>query len=329
VAWRRYLDSGEKLYLERGLAVARQGLEMAPNDPRPLSILFSLNLDSGHLDEAEALLAKTEEVDPAGSLFQRGQLAERRGHPEEALKLMTEAVRLQPSWQSLLTVANAEYRQGRLDDARRHLEQLLARSPGDVEGLRTLAQIELLRSPDRAVALLRAAAAHDPTPKSLTNLGVDLLLLRRYAEAEQSLRRGLALQPDDPSAALNLADCLTLSGRRAEADPLYARVVRETGRATTPGNWQILSVQAQALAHLGQTDQAVDVIQQALRLTPENAQLAYEAAVVYTLVGDRGSALFHARQAASRGVDAYWFSLPFFDPLRGDPAFAKLGPKPL
>ncbi len=329
VAWRRYLDTGEKHYLARGLAVARQGLDMAPNDPRPLSILFSLNLDSGHLDEAEALLARTEEVDPAGSLFQRGQLAERRGHPEEALKLMTEAVRLQPSWQSLLTVANAEYRQGRLDDARRHLQQLLARSPGNVEGLRTLAQIELLRSPDRAVELLRAAAAHDPTPKSLTNLGVDLLLLRRYAEAEQSLRRGLALQPGDPSAALNLADCLTLMGRPAEAAPLYAGVVRDTGRAATPGNWQILSVQAQALAHLGQTDQAVDVIQQALRLTPENAQLAYEAAVVYTLVGDRGSALFHARQAASRGVDAYWFSLPFFDPLRGDPAFAKLGPKPL
>ncbi len=31
-------------------------------------------------------------------------------------------------------------------------EQLLARSPGNVEGLKMLAQIELLRNPERAVA---------------------------------------------------------------------------------------------------------------------------------------------------------------------------------
>jgi serine/threonine-protein kinase len=281
-------------------------------------------LESGRFDEAESLLKRMEEIDPAGSLLRRGQLAERRGQPEEALKLMAEAVRLQPSWQALLTVAIAEYRQSRFDDARRHLEQLLQRSPGNLAGLQTLAQIELLRNPDRAVALLREAARHDPGSKSLTNLGVALVLLRRYDEAEQSLRLALAQQPDDPSASLNLADCLTLAGRAEEARRLYANIAASVERSSTPGNWQLLSVKAQALAHLGRTVEAVETIQQALRLTPDNAQLAYEAAVVYILLGDRGSALFHVRQAANRGVDAYWFALPFFDPLRGEPAFQAL-----
>jgi tetratricopeptide (TPR) repeat protein len=324
VAKKLYVDTGEDRYLQRGLAISKQALAMAPNDPQPLDTLFSLNLESGRFDEAESLLARMEAIDPAGSLLRRGQLAERRGQPEEALKLMTEAVRLQPSWQALLTVANAEYRQSRLADAKRHLEQLLERSPGNIEGLRTLAQLELLVNPDRAVALLREAAQRDPGSQSITNLGVALLLLRRYGQAEQSFRRALAMQPDDPTASLNLADCLVLGGREAEARQLYTRTIGAAERMATPGNWQLLAIKAQALAHLGETVKAVEAIQQALRLTPDNAQLAYEAAVVYVLLGDRSSALFHARQAASSGVDAYWFALPFFDPLRGEPDFQAL-----
>jgi tetratricopeptide (TPR) repeat protein len=321
VARRLYQNTGEPRYRERGLAVAREAQRVAPADPRPLEVLFELELAAGHLDQAEAALNKLQEIDPAGSLLQRGLLAERRGHPQEALDLMRAAIRLQPSWQTLLTVANAEYRQSRYDDARRHLEELLARSPGNVEGLKTLAQIELLRHPERAVALLREAAKSDPGSDSLTNLGVALLLLRRYGEAESVLRQAVALRPDDPDPILNLADCLSLLGRGAEARPLYARLA---ARKATPGDWHALSVQAQALAHLGETGKALEAIQQALRLSPDNSQLAYEAAVVYVLVGDRASALFQARQAAAKKIDANWFALPFFDPLRGDPAFQAL-----
>ncbi|HEY4594971.1 MAG TPA: hypothetical protein VIJ02_01115, partial [Thermoanaerobaculia bacterium] len=110
-------------------------------------------------------------------------------------------------------------------------------------------------------------------------------------------------------------------GRTAEARSLYARLA---ARNAAPGDWNTLSVQAQALAHLEEAEKAVEAIQQALRLSPDNSQLAYEAAVVYVLVGDRASALFQARQAAAQKVDANWFALPFFDPLRNEPAFQAL-----
>jgi serine/threonine-protein kinase len=324
LAERLYLDSGEERYLDRALAVAGQARELAPDDPRPLEILFSLNLSAGRLDQAEEILEKLEEINPSSSLLPRGQLAERRGHPEEALKLMADAARLQPSWRMLLTVANAEYRLGRLDDARRHLEELLERSPGNLGGLKTLAQIELLRDPERAVALFREAVKSDPGTGSLTNLGVSLLLLQRYGEAEASLRQALAGQPDDPSAALNLADCLSLLGRPAEARRLYAGIAETADARATPGAWRMLGIQAQALAHLGETEKALETIQQALRLTPDNGQLAYEAALVFTLVGDRSSALFHVRRAIAQKVDIRWFTLPFFDPLRNEPSFQTL-----
>jgi tetratricopeptide (TPR) repeat protein len=323
VARRRYEETGDARYLKRGLAAIQDAVRIAPGDPRPLEARFELELSAGHLDAAEAALADLEGIDPAGSLLQRGLLVERRGRPAEGLELMRSAVRLQPSWLNLLTLANAEYRQSRLDDARRHAEELLARSPGNVDGLKMLAQIELLRNPERAVTLLREAAKSDPGADSLSNLGVNLTLLRRYGEAEDSLRKALTLQPDDPVAALDLADCLTLLGRAAEARRLYARIAEDTARRPTPG-WDVLAIRAQALAHLGETDQAVEAIQQALRLSPDNGQLAYEAAVVYAVIGDRGSAVFYARRAIAQRVDPNWLALPFFDPLRGEPAFQLL-----
>src|SRR6185436_16054223 len=179
VARRRYTETGESHYLAQGLAAVQDAIRIAPGDPRPLEVRFELELSAGHLDEAEAALASLEEIDPAGSLLQRGLLAESRGRPAEGLELMQAAVRLQPSWPNLLSLANAEYRQSRFDDARRHAEELLDRSPGNVDGLNMLAQIELLRNPQRAMALLREAAKSDPGADSLSNLGVNLLLLRR------------------------------------------------------------------------------------------------------------------------------------------------------
>ena len=242
----------------------------------------------------------------------------------ELERVMTAAVRLQPSWRALLILANTEYRLGRLEPAVQHLDELLERSPGNVEGLRALSQIELLRNPQRAVILLQDLVQRRPEAGALTNLGLAFLLLRRYGEAEGSFRQALALQPNDPAAALNLADCLTLLGRDAEARPLYRGIVAAVEGAPTLDGWPRLSIKAQALAHLGEPARAVESIQQALQRMPDNAQLAFEAAVVYAVIGDRNSALFNARRAADRGLDARWFRFPWFDALRDDPAFPVL-----
>jgi tetratricopeptide (TPR) repeat protein len=325
VARRLYSDSGDRKYLDHGVDVARQARELAPDDPRPLASLFDLELEAKNLTQAEAILAQLARVDPASALLRRGQLAEARGQSDQAVELMTAAVQMQPSWRMFYVLANMEYRLGRLDAARRHLGELLQRSPGNVDGLRTLAQIELLNDPQRAVPLLQQLVSRREEPASLTNLGLAFLLLRRYAEAEGSFRRALELQPGDPSAALNLADCLSLLGREAEARELYRGILATlAGTAPTLANWTLISIRAQALAHLGERAPAIEAIQQALRLTPDNAQLALEAAVVYVVVGDRGSAVFHARRAATLGLDARWFTFAWFDPLRADPAFAAL-----
>jgi serine/threonine-protein kinase len=326
-AYSLFRSTGEARHLDRGLRVARQARELAPDDPRPLLNLVDLHLAAGRLDEAAAELTRLEGLEPASAalLLRKSRLAERRGDTGEALAFMQRAVERQPSALYLLSIAHLEYRLGRLDDARRHLEALLARAPDHSDGLSTLAQIELLDGdPRRAVEPLRRLARNSPgAPAPLTNLGVALMLLGRHAEAETVLRQALSLSPEDPAAALNLADDLWLLGRPDEARDLYRQVVERIDAIAAPP-WMLLSTQALALAHLGESRRAVEMIQKALRESPDNAQLASEAARVYVLVGDRNSALVHAQKALEGGVSPAWFSFPWFDPLRGDPTFAAL-----
>jgi serine/threonine protein kinase/Flp pilus assembly protein TadD len=319
VARRLYTSSGDKRYLERGIAVARQARQRAPGDSRPLSNLFYLYLDAGRYPEAETVLEQLKDVDPAGSMFEGGMLAERQGHPQEALTLMAEATRLRPSWRALLMLANHEYDQGQLDEAQSHYEELLRRVPGKPEGLKGLAVIEMQRNPRQAIPILRDLAARAPDGATFNNLGVALLLERRYVEAEESSRRAVKLQPDSPANALNLADCLTLLNRSEDARPLYLDIVAKADRTATPGNWEILSIKAQALAHLGDSTHAVEVIQQALRVAPNSPQLAGAAAVVYTLAGAQETALRYARLATPGALEN-----PFLDPLQSNPTFQKL-----
>ena len=129
------------------------------------------------------------EVDRATSLFRQSQLAERQGSPGEALKLRAEATSRHPSVIAFLFLANFEYQQGHMEEARDHYKEALRLEPGNLSGIKGLNQIEVLVNPEQAVKRLSEAVKRDPGPDSLINLGVSLLSLRRYVEAEADLGR--------------------------------------------------------------------------------------------------------------------------------------------
>ncbi|HEY9420328.1 MAG TPA: protein kinase, partial [Thermoanaerobaculia bacterium] len=320
----RFKDRRDPDDLERAGALLEEARKLAPLDPRPLFILFGLELDRGRLDRAGEALREIERLRP-GDLavrVQRARLLERLGQPEQALALMREAAVEHPSWRNLFWTADLEFRLGHAAEARRHLEDLLDRFPGYYLGRSLLAQVELLNgSPERAAALYTGIVREDPRMADLVNLGLAHLLLRRHAAAEARFRQALALEPANPFVGLNLADSLLLQGRRDEAEKSYREVLDQVARDPAASQWQLRSVQAQAFAHLGRRREAVAMVQEVLRLAPENPQALYEAALVYTLLGDRSSALFNAEKALEKGVELRWFSFPWFDPLRAFPDF--------
>lgn len=321
----RFFHSRDPADLERAFELLRQARSLAPTDPRPLLAEFEAALAGERLDQAERTLADLQRLQPGepGILVARARLLERHGKAREALLLLRQAVEQRPARTFLNRLANLEYRLGETGSARRHLEEILRRSPGHYATRSLLAQIELSNGdPRRAAELYEAMIRQQPGFEVVTNLGVARMLLHEHPQAEAHLRRAVEMEPQNPGVLLNLADVVLLQGRKQEAEGLYRRTLDLSERDPAPTNWQLHTIRAQALAHLGARSEAVETIQKVLAL--EDNQAAAEAALVYALVGDEASAVVNARRAAAQGIAPSWFALPWFDPLRSSAEFRRL-----
>jgi serine/threonine-protein kinase len=323
---KRFEVTRNRADLERAAQEVERARATAPDDPRVLVQQATLARVAGRLDEAAALLERLRRLEPGNAqrLQQQALLLERRGRRPEAVALLREVVHQLPSAGSHLNLGSMLYRQGDVAGARREMEAALALAPEHYNGLSSLAQLELASGdPLRAAALYETLVRRSPEYTELTNLGTAYLLGGRYADAARRFREALARTPGSPAALLNLADAELLSGRPRDAAALYGQVLAAVDRDPQPE--KLLTVRAQALAHLGRAPEAIAALQEALRLDPDSPFKAYEASLVYVLVGDRASALWNAERALDRGFDRRWFAFPWFAPLRAELA-ARPGP---
>jgi serine/threonine-protein kinase len=335
VARFQHFFSRQPEILKRAFAVAGEARKMAPEDRRVLRALFYTALEAGDLPRAEEALGQFERIAPGdvAILELRSGLLLARGQSREAIELMRAEASRHPSYKRLVTLGITEVQQGEIAAGRQHLEESLRRAPNNADALSALGQLELQSGdPHRALQLYRTLVRRSPGFAEVSNLGLAELLTGHYPEAAAAFERARAQQPRNPISPLNLADTYLLMGRKAEAEALYRQVldlIAGDRNATGP---QVLTVKAQALAHLGRGLDAVTAIREALRLAPESNAPAFEAAVVYALLGEETSALASAEAALKSGCSASWFSLPWFDRLRANPQFrdalARYGGKP-
>jgi serine/threonine-protein kinase len=328
VARRRFYFSRSPQDLERAFQLVDQARDIAPDDPRTLLMLVSVALAGGRLARAEAALDELQRLTPGDVQVsdKRAQLLSAQGRSEEGVTVLAAAAVRHPSARRLYSLASMEYQLGRSGDARRHVEESLQRSPGYRNSLSLLAQIELVYGDvQHAVDLYSALLHQAPGPTERSNLGLAYFILKRYPEAAEIFRDLLAQEPRNPVYGLNLADTLLLMGKKSEAEDLYRRVVELIAADPSGGtDPQLLTVRAQALAHLGRGQEAVTSVQEALRLAPNNSQTVYEASLVYCLLGEESSALVNAAKALKLGCPPRWFTFPWFAPLRAHPEFQAL-----
>lgn len=327
VAIRRFYDTRDPALFDTALHACRTAREMAPADLRPLSLLASVARDAGDLELWQEALDRLKDLtvgDP-GTLALEALLREKTGDQVVALRTMREAARLRPSWQMLRELGMMEYRNGDVPAARASLEAARELVPEHLVVLSELAQIELLSGdPHRAVAHYEALVEQSPGVGHLANLGVSYFLLERYADAAPVFRRALQKAPGSPPLLLNLADAEQLLGREDAAKLLYQKVVESLAEDAFGASWQGKTIGAQAQAHLGEVELAVAACQEALRLAPDNPQVALEVAMVYALIGEHASALVNVERALRGGVDPRWFRFPWFGSLRQTPRFQQL-----
>jgi serine/threonine-protein kinase len=329
IALTLFQTTKEGTYRDQALASAHQAHELAPGDPRPLQRRFRIELAGGDPRAAAETLKELESLLPGDPqiLILRASLAESEGRMEEALADLRTAAERLPSWRVLNRLADLEAQNGRIEDARRHLGEILTASPGNIWALENLANLELIFGDlKQAERIYLDLATRAPQSRYWTSLSVARIFLGRFEDATAALRQALSINPADIYTILNLADAELALGNAKEAESNYRKVLGRLEGDRTPGDLSSddAMVRAQCLAHLGHTREAVEVTLKVLRKNPDDPYLLQSAALVYTLVGERTSALINAQNALEKGVHPRWFTVPAFAPLQKDPDFRRL-----
>jgi serine/threonine-protein kinase len=316
-------------YLDRAAPFVRQAKELAPNDPRPLIPEFQIALARSRDKDAEAILATLERLLPGDPevLHQRSLLAEQQGRLDEAQHELLMAVDRTPSWQNLFWLGRLETRRGQAVEARRHFDAALRLAPNNDWIKTELAFLEMKHG-DLAYAevLFANLAGSSPTPDRWVNLGVIRFLRSRFADAAAAFRRALELDPDNPIALINLADTEIELGRKPAAQVLYGKALGLLEKAEATGGPSPATgmERAECLARLGRRSEAAALAQSTLRRSPDEPELLYTAALVYSLIGDRNTALINAQAALEKGENPRWFMGSAFRSLNESPEMQTL-----
>src|SRR5579883_2156671 len=173
-----------------------------------------------------------------------------------------------PEVASALTKALALHRAGRLVDAEKIYNEILAVQPGHFDGLHLLGIVFLQRG-DHDKALKQIDLALKKNPDDITALnhrGLALYELKRFAEAAATFERALALRPDYADAHSNRGNALNALGRFDEALASYERAI-----AARPDHADAYSNRANTLNALRRFEEALASCDRALVLQPNSA----------------------------------------------------------
>lgn len=161
-----------------------------------------------------------------------------------------------------------------------------------------------------------------PLAEAYNNLAAVYYYQNRYDEAAVAMEEAVKLGRANPSILGSLARTYALTNRRREAREYYEKAI-----AMAEGQLGINRADAELLADLallraesGAGKRALEQIEEARNLAPENNYVLFRAVLVHEKTGDRGRALAAVREILRRG--------PLMQEIRFDPDLAGLRQDP-
>jgi len=184
---------------------------------------------------------------------------------------------------------------------------------------------------DEAIVALRRSIELRPTMNAYSNLGTAYFYTRRYAEAGDAYREAAKLDNKDLVTWGNLGDALYWTpGRRQEAAQAY-RTALDLAAAkvsVNPNDASTIAYSAEYSAMLEDKPKSFTDINRALKLSPDDADVLFRAALVYNHFGDDKQTLALLQQAVQHGFSTTTIrDTPDFDHLNNNPLFAALTAK--
>ncbi len=253
-----------------------------------------------------------------------------QGRLDSAEAAYTKAISLRPDyWAGYNELGVFYFQQGRFEDAVGQFLQVVALTPDNARGYSNLGSLySILDRPEEAVEMLERSLAAEPSYAAYANLATLHFYAGRYAASAAMYEEALALQgTDDPRVWGNFADALRASGQEKRARQTYERAARlaETQRAVNPNDAELLSRLASYYKMTDAPAKALALTARALALAPEDPEVLATAGETYEHLGQREEALKWIGEALARGYPPKQLArFARFDALRADPRYQRL-----
>jgi tetratricopeptide (TPR) repeat protein len=181
---------------------------------------------------------------------------------------------------------------------------------------------------DRAAAAYREVVAREPSASAWSNIGSMYYYNGQYQDAVVAYREAIAQTPENPTFWGNLGDALReIDGGAEEAASAYQQAadLAEELIPVTPENVDLLANLAHYHARLGDDDRAGQYISRALFTAPDDVYAHYYAALVHLEAGRVQNALDEAARTVKLGYPRFLLEAdPQFSALRSEPLFRDL-----
>ena len=230
-----------------------------------------------------------------GAWFLLGSVLLDEGRADEALPCLQSAARLAPTHPGILrAIGSAYFNRQQWQEAARQFDLALHHGPADAGLLNNFGvALKELGDSGAAVAVYRRALQLAPNDARIhNNLALALNREHDYAAAIEAYRRSTELDPKNAAVWTNLATLLEQTNRLDETEEVLARALQ-----LDPHSARLALVAAKCLRRRGDTESAIARLQDALKQTSLNSELArsleFELGRDYDLLGDSDQAYRH------------------------------------
>jgi tetratricopeptide (TPR) repeat protein len=302
---RRSADDKEAMFLKRGQALVERkdypraaiefynAMQALPKDAEPYYQLGRVYIAQQDLGRAVQFLKKATELNPAHADAQlwlaglmtnvqdKNILEDAEGRAKGVLAATPE------NPQALDTLAAAELRLGKVDDAVKHLEEAFVKAPKNVGAAVNLARMKAAQK-DLAGAeqVLKKLAADSPKSVSAALLLAHFYFTGgRNAEGETQVRRALQLDSKNPDALVLLAAVQMGAGNADQAEQTY----RHLSSLPLPGK-EYKTAYALHLFRVGKRSHAVTEFEKIVKQNPDNREYRNLLVSAYVKQGQYGAA---------------------------------------
>ncbi|PKG86249.1 serine/threonine protein kinase [Colwellia sp. 75C3] len=244
------------------------------------------------------------------------------GQYEKAADAYQSALKLRQSTRLLYNLALTYWQMGSIKEANKTLATILNIIPNHYTAHRLQANVWLLQGKlELAITAYEKIVASINNGSDLTNLSMAYGLNKQYQKSLEFALKAFKQSPKHPIKLLNLADIEMILGNEDKAISHYQEVV-----AILAGKDEVkyLTYLAQAYGQLNQANLAIAALSKAQSLAPENGEVSYSSAIVYSLLNEKSSATHHVKTALKDNIGVVWFNLPWFDNLCSNKEFMRL-----